>query len=659
MAVRPNSTTNLEYEVHFIEDHSVKVVNRNYFASEIMPHLKVKQQVKGILFEFYLTVVKTKKTVYILNCLPVSESKINRDDAWNRRLEVSQTLSKLFSIKQASATPFSATRSWKQSVIDVVIGTYSITFCNEISKDEILKISHVNSQKEIDHAIESFSKGEAYDSERYANLGVKDPRYSHIKHFAWLYWQIIQLIKHLITESPKQLTVVDLGVGNGHFILSAIKVLEQEGMKGRVKFIGIDNNQNSIDFARQLLTDQGIANVNLMHDDVTKPGFAKRLNCLKADLVVANHMLEHLPGELKNKYLHDWLVGSKHLLAISVPLGDELISSISNHYHFFDVEKVQALADSMEIRVGYAIETKNIDLTKYVGLMVFEKRKEVQKYGGFHGELVELFPDATDVDPSSYYDVFQKTFDPKEFQKAYRAPIVGTIKNKLLFAKKGDQPRQVRQLPIKMPNTSVQIPTEFMQFEEAIQLIINHNKAVNPDYDEYFAYLNIFRGMTKFDAYRGLSLNCHGDQLQGLNSEYWYNPDYSYIVSNTNPTSLYEQRFDFSEAIRKFKEGQHVNLYDFMNAQAEEKNRYFSENFSIYLLNPYVVHSATYIEKEVYRVFMKVAFSSKRFFDNRELRRNPAFDYKNWYYQETIGYTDGWLQHAHYNERFLKRDIIF
>ena len=106
-----------------------------------------------------------------------------------------------------------------------------------------------------------------------------------------------------------------------------------------------------------------------------------------------------------------------------------------------------------------------------------------------------------------------------------------------------------------------------------------------------------------------------------------------------------------------FRAGENVNLYDYLNGQADERCMYRSENFGIYLLSPYVVHSAAAADRDVYRVFMKVAFSTKRFFDNRELRRNPAFDNQDWYQSDTVGYVGGWLSHAHWNERFLKDDV--
>ena len=105
------------------------------------------------------------------------------------------------------------------------------------------------------------------------------------------------------------------------------------------------------------------------------------------------------------------------------------------------------------------------------------------------------------------------------------------------------------------------------------------------------------------------------------------------------------------------RNGEPINLYDSFNTQASPRCCYRTENFGIYLLSPYVVHSAAAAEEDVERVFLKVAFSTKRFFDNRELRRNPAFDVDDWYQQDTVGFIGGWFSHRHWSERFLRADL--
>ena len=97
-----------------------------------------------------------------------------------------------------------------------------------------------------------------------------------------------------------------------------------------------------------------------------------------------------------------------------------------------------------------------------------------------------------------------------------------------------------------------------------------------------------------------------------------------------------------------------------LNRQARDDARYYSDDFGIYLLSPYVIHSAqAAVERNgEFRIFLKVAFSRKRFFDNRELRVNHALDCSDWLAGRTVGFSDGWLNHAHWNERFLWEDLM-
>ena len=240
-------------------------------------------------------------------------------------------------------------------------------------------------------------------------------------------------------------------------------------------------------------------------------------------------------------------------LSISAPLEDDLGCSISQHVHQYTVQAIEKLARDMEIRVGFAVAAPDIEETKYGGLVTWSRKSDILSTGGFGGELLTLRPKDVEIQPHPIFEDFAKPFDPAEFVKARKAPKIGQVQNEAAFQQPGHEPRQVRQLPIKMPGADVKLPCEFAQFEEAVQIIIDHNKAVNPEYDRSYAYLNVFRGLTLFSSYRGLSLNCHGDQLQSLRPEYAFKPDFSYIVSNTLPTILYDQPFDLTEALERFQ----------------------------------------------------------------------------------------------------------
>jgi hypothetical protein len=218
-------------------------------------------------------------------------------------------------------------------------------------------------------------------------------------------------------------------------------------------------------------------------------------------------------------------LAAKIALSVSVPLGDDLACSISQHVHDYTVETVAKLARDMEIRVGFAIEAPAIEATQYAGLVTWSRKPDLLSRGGFDGALLTLRPKDIEIQPHPIAEDFAKPFDPAEFARARQAPKIGTVQDKATFQQPGQAPRQVRQLLIKMPGADVKLPCEFAQFEEAIQIIIDHNKALNLEYDHSYAYLNVFRGLTLFSSYRGLSLNCHGDQLQSLHTEYAFIPD--------------------------------------------------------------------------------------------------------------------------------------
>lgn len=544
------------------------------------------------------------------------------------------------------------------------------SLCGCAEDRDLLPAFFANSQARFDRTIAAAAAGEhRYDLETYALLGVSNPSYSHIEHFSWIYHRQIETLRAVAAEANaagRAAVVVDLATGGANFILSAIAALTRETPVPRVRFIGIDCSEHDMRIGAAMIAERSpheAISVEFKIGDLTAPGFADELIGLGADFVVVNHALEHLPGfapgnpQLENLYIHNWLLATRHSLSIAVPYERALERDVCGHEHAFDVARVTKLGRDMEIRSGQAVVARDLEVTALGGLVTIEKLPDVRANGGFGGTTFTVRPvPSARVELSPVLSDFHEPFNAEKFNLARRAPVIGKLTDAAIFASRAE-PRQVRQLPIKFPGTPLVIPIEFRQFAEAAQLIADHNAAVNPWFERAYGYLNVFRGMTRHDAYRGLSLNNHGDQLQTLDPNYAYLPDYSYIISSTLPTTLYNQPFDMSEAVERYRRGERVNLYDDMNAQGKTDCIYRSENFGIYLLSPYVVHAASLATCEEYRVFMKIAFSLKRFYDNRELRTNPALDTRHWYGLKTRGYVDGFLQHAHFNERFLAEDI--
>jgi len=632
------------YAIFLTQDEFEKINNATH---------KIDQDIVGQYYRFKVIKEKAKTTVYISNQKMSSIDQIDRDDSWNRRKELTRFLEAYLDEKKTNI-------QFKKMMLSILNRSYQESIDRVDDEIYLLELFYKNSQESFNKTIEEYAKDiKKYDVNRYGMKGVIDEQYSHIQHFGWIYWQQIQLVLDALDKKEGKLKILDLGAGACSFILTAAHFLKKKNLLHKVTFVAVDRSERDMKFGKKMLSKFGNVEVEFVTDNVTSTGFANRLIRHEPDIIISNHLLEHLSGDIKNLFLHDWLIAAKDILSISLPLKDKLEESLSDHVQYFDVNTIKSLAQSMELRSGYAVRVKHIDYIKNGGLINFQKIIELKKSDGLSSNILNLTPEfVEEIQEHPIYDDFKTVYQLSKFKHKKRALKIAQLKDQRTFAREGDHPRQLRQMPIKMPHTEVKLPVNFAQFEEAIQLIINHNKAINPDYDDNYMYLNVFRGMTKFNSYRGLSLSCHGDQMQGLNQDFWYKPDYSYIVSSTLPTSLFEQGFDLSDGLERYRNGEKINLYNYFSTQAKDNNKYFSENFGIYLLSPYIIHSASFAEKETFRVFMKVAISSKRFFDNRELRRNPAFEYKDWYQQETVGYTDGWLQHAHFNERFIKEDII-
>lgn len=606
---------------------------------------------------------RDQSIVVVQNAVRPTVAQCDRDGTWHRRLELAGFLPALI----GDQTGLSHDELMHRLPLTLVTLAYLEAFPERATREDVLGTFFRNSQDRFEEIVAGLATGEfTYDLTKYARTGVTDPAYSHLKHLGWVYCRQIQLVEQFLNQWPDEvLTVADLGTGGGHFLIILAKALAAKGLLSRVRLIGIDCSDHDLRFARAMMAESGFS-AEWIIDDVADPGFADRLRRLKPDVICANHILEHLPGEfvhVENRYLQDWVLAAKRAVSMSVPLGDELNSSISMHTFSFTAEKLEKLARSMETRTG-AILAQDIAEAKNGGLVSWVKNPEIQRGGGLSPEVLMLQPNPIEIEPHPILEDFKVPFDPARFNKVNEAQKIGKLEDHQTFAQQGIWPRQVRQLPIKFPKTEVRLPKEFSQFKEAIQLIIDHNKAANADYERSYAYLNIFRGLTKHSSYRGLSLNCHPDQCQGLRPEYWYPPDWSYIASSCLPTYFYKIPFDLSEALNKFAAGEQVDLYTYLNEQAEadinkngEKNTYRSENYALHLLSPYVIHAAAPAEQDTLRVFIKIAFSTKRFFDNRELLRNPAFSYNDWYEEDTVGLIGGWLSHGHWNERYLKKDV--
>ena len=180
-------------------------------------------------------------------------------------------------------------------------------------KGSVRQTAWRNSQQRIDALVSALLAGDLTDDvERYAAAGVSDPHYSHLLHFAWIYSRQIASIRTLMDRySATTIVVADLGTGCGHFLVTLARYLAAEGMTSRARLIGIDAASDDLAHARLALAQLPQISAELVTDDLRSESFADRLRQLRPDVVIANHVLEHLEGDIKNRYLQDWALAAK------------------------------------------------------------------------------------------------------------------------------------------------------------------------------------------------------------------------------------------------------------------------------------------------------------------------------------------------------------
>jgi hypothetical protein len=181
----------------------------------------------------------------------------------------------------------------------------------------------------------------------------------------------------------------------------------------------------------------------------------------------------------------------------------------------------------------------------------------------------------------------------------------------------------VRDMPIKFPNSDVRIPRELSQFEGAIRQILTVEKAINPDFEEYYCYLETDQSVVEPGVLQR-ELPCHVDGLQGARTNPKVKINHSYIVGSAIPTTFYPQSFDLTA----LDETKHNYFWE-MNRQVAETggvNAVQGEPWEIQLMDAYTVHRGSEATERTPRTWIRVTFEVREF-DRIGNTHNPMFDY--------------------------------
>lgn len=213
-----------------------------------------------------------------------------------------------------------------------------------------------------------------------------------------------------------------------------------------------------------------------------------------------------------------------------------------------------------------------------------------------------------------------KVWNLSEFSKSRFPPVIGSVSAKAEFSKQRGV--RVLDMPIKLPGTEVKLPKELEQFREVIQKVIDFEVSVNPNFDQYNAYITIDQGVVK----TGMSQRrpgLHVDGFQGNERPTKSEIDHSYIVTDSVPTVFYDQPFH----VKHLDPGKH-NFFKEFDRQAAESSARSIDPFQIYLIDSYAVHRASIAETDTQRTFFRITFS-KEIYDREGLTDNPLLEY-NW-----------------------------
>jgi hypothetical protein len=213
------------------------------------------------------------------------------------------------------------------------------------------------------------------------------------------------------------------------------------------------------------------------------------------------------------------------------------------------------------------------------------------------------------------------TFDKENFRVVHSPLVIGEVYNTDKFS----DARHLRVLdcPIKFPGSNeYRIPRELNQFDEVIAKCAAHEHAINPNIEQFYAYITIDQMYVEANEYQRKP-GCHVDGFQGarINPKRLINR--SYIVYDRVPPVFYGQSFE-TEHLDEAKN----DFFLSFDEQAEESAEMRFDPYSIILMNAYSVHKSDRVSYPIYRTFFRLSYDVNKF-DRFGNTHNPMFDY-NW-----------------------------
>jgi SAM-dependent methyltransferase len=187
--------------------------------------------------------------------------------------------------------------------------------------------------------------------------------YSHTKHFAWIYFNELKVIRNICDQGP--IDVLELGSSFGNSIFSKKALMNLPD----VHYFGVDINAGLVESSLKYALDNKMDNVSFYHADAKDLDFIlEHSSRARFDVVTSSHLLEHLDGK-KYEIIEDWLSLASHALVFSIPFDGGSSGLISDHKSNFTPDDLKQISLYFQKRKDLVVDESCIDS----GILTFYK----------------------------------------------------------------------------------------------------------------------------------------------------------------------------------------------------------------------------------------------------------------------------------------------
>lgn len=211
-------------------------------------------------------------------------------------------------------------------------------------------------------------------------------------------------------------------------------------------------------------------------------------------------------------------------------------------------------------------------------------------------------------------------FNASNYSIAHTPIIVDGISFGDKFSEANDT--RILDCPIKFPGRNeYRIPKALSSFDEAIAKAVSFEHAINPNVNDYYAYITVDQGyINAYECQR--SIGCRANGFQGANINPKLPIARSYIAYDRVPPKFYHQGFTTDH----LDEAKHNFFFSF-DEQARAEAARTIERYNIVLTHAYTVYRNTAVDYPTYRTFFRLTYDVRQY-DRFGNTHNNLFDYR-------------------------------